>query len=61
MLKEYPERVPSSYEILGIVTAGIISYIGLILLKKLSKRKWLTFFGVYRISLGIIIIFLEVF
>jgi len=61
MLKGYPERVPSLYEITGIVIAGIISYIGLILLKKLSKKNWLTFFGIYRIILGIIIIFLQVF
>ena len=48
------------YEIFGIVIAGIISYIGLILLKKISKKKWLTFFGIYRIILGVIIIFLEI-
>ncbi|HQJ73388.1 MAG TPA: undecaprenyl-diphosphate phosphatase [Candidatus Dojkabacteria bacterium] len=60
MLKGYPERVPSLYEIFGIVIAGIISYIGLILLKKISKKKWLTFFGMYRIVLGVSIIFLEI-
>ena len=60
MLKGYPQRVPSLYEIFSIVIAGIISYIGLILLKKISKKKWLTFFGIYRIILGVIIIFLEI-
>ena len=60
MLKGYPQRVPSLYEIFGIVIAGIISYIGLILLKKISKKKWLTFFGMYRIVLGVSIIFLEI-
>jgi len=34
--------------------------LGIILLKKLSKKKWLTFFGMYRIVLGISIIFLEI-
>ncbi len=57
ILKEYPERVLNGKDIFGILIAGIITYLGLILLKKYSKKNWLTFFGVYRIILGIILLF----
>jgi len=56
IFKEYPQRVLNMKDILGILIAGVITYFGLILLKKYSKKNWLTFFGVYRISLGIIVL-----
>lgn len=59
IIKEYPQRVLNIYDISGVVIAGIVSYIGLVLLKKFSKNKWLTFFGVYRILLGLLVISLE--
>jgi len=60
IIKEYPQRILNIYDIVGIVIAGIISYIGLIILKKFSKNKWLTFFGIYRIILGVFLMFLEI-
>lgn len=59
--KEYPERVLNSMDILGILIAGVVTYLALALLKKFSKKKWLTFFGVYRILLGILVILLLLF
>ncbi len=56
ILKEYPQRVLNTKDIFGILIAGIITYVGLILLKKYSKKNWLTFFGIYRIILGIILL-----
>jgi len=60
IIKEYPQRILNIYDIVGIVIAGIISYIGLMILKKFSKNKWLTFFGIYRIILGVFLMFLEI-
>jgi len=54
--KEYPERVLNISDILGILIAGIFTFISLSLLKKFSKEKWLTFFGIYRILLGIFVL-----
>ncbi len=39
-------------EILGIVTAGVVGYLSILLLKRFKKRNWLTVFGIYRIILG---------
>ena len=60
IVKEYPERVINFYDILGIAIAGVITYIGLLLLKRFSKKKWLTFFGVYRILFGLVILILQI-
>lgn len=56
--KEYPERVLSTSDFLGIFIAGGVTYLALYLLKKFSKKNWLTVFGVYRIGLGVIVILL---
>jgi undecaprenyl-diphosphatase len=39
-------------EILGIITAGIVGYLSILLLKRFKKKNWLTVFGIYRIILG---------
>jgi undecaprenyl-diphosphatase len=39
-------------EILGIITAGIVGYLSILLLKRFKKKSWLTVFGIYRIILG---------
>lgn len=39
-------------EILGIITAGLVGYLSILLLKRFKKRNWLTVFGIYRIILG---------
>lgn len=39
-------------EILGIITAGIVGYLSILLLKRFKKKHWLTVFGIYRIILG---------
>jgi undecaprenyl-diphosphatase len=39
-------------EILGIITAGIVGYFSILLLKRFKKKNWLTVFGIYRIILG---------
>jgi undecaprenyl-diphosphatase len=39
-------------EILGIITAGIVGYFSILLLKRFRKKNWLTVFGIYRIILG---------
>jgi undecaprenyl-diphosphatase len=45
-------------EILGIITAGIIGYLSLILLQRFKKKNWLTVFGTYRIILGVLLLIL---
>ena len=59
--KEYPERVLNISEIIGILIAGIFTFVSLSLLKKFSKEKWLSFFGIYRILLGIFVLVLLLF
>ncbi len=61
IVKEYPERTITIYDTAGILIAGIITYIGLILLKKFSKKKWLSFFGIYRIILGLGVLIAQLF
>lgn len=56
--KEYPQRILNGTDILGIVIAGIFTFLSLSLLKRFSKEKWLTLFGVYRIGLGIFVLIL---
>ncbi|OGC44221.1 hypothetical protein A3J98_02050 [candidate division WS6 bacterium RIFOXYC1_FULL_33_10] len=56
--KEYPQRVLNGTDILGIVIAGIFTFVSLSLLKRFSKEKWLTLFGIYRILLGIFVLVL---
>ena len=59
IFKKYPQRVLNSSDLIGIVVAGVITYLCLFLLEKFSKRSWLTLFGIYRIILGIsVLIFL---
>jgi len=55
----YPQRTISTIEIGGILITAIISLITLSLLKKFSKSKWLTVFGIYRIILGIFVLILS--
>lgn len=59
IFKEYPERILNTNDIFGILIAGVITYFCLIILKKYSKKNWLTFFGVYRILLGILLLFFQ--
>ncbi len=59
ILKEYPQRVLNIKDVFGILIAGVITYLGLIILKKYSKKNWLTLFGIYRIILGILLLFLQ--
>ncbi len=56
--KEYPQRILNGTDILGILIAGIFTFLSLSLLKRFSKEKWLTLFGVYRIGLGIFVLIL---
>lgn len=56
IVKEYPERVLNSMDIVGIVVAGLVTYFALYLLKRFSKKNWLTLFGVYRVILGILVL-----
>ncbi len=58
IIKEYPQRSLNLLDILGIIVAGIVTYVALLLLKRFSKKKWLTVFGIYRILLGCIVILL---
>jgi undecaprenyl-diphosphatase len=58
IFKEYPERILNGSDLLGIVIAGVVTYVCLLLLEKFSKRNWLTLFGVYRIVLGVIVLLL---
>lgn len=61
IVKEYPQRVLNIYDILGVLIAGIFSYLGLLLLKKFSKKNWLTLFGIYRVVLGIVILVIGIY
>jgi len=45
-------------EILGIITAGVVGYLSIILLQRFKKKNWLTVFGIYRIILGGLLFFL---
>lgn len=45
-------------EILGIITAGVVGYLSMILLQRFKKKNWLTVFGIYRIILGGLLFFL---
>ena len=45
-------------EILGIITAGVVGYLSMILLQRFKKTNWLTVFGTYRIILGVLLIIL---
>lgn len=57
ILKEYPERTLNTQDLVGILVAGIVTYLSISLIKKFSKRNWLTFFGIYRIIFGLSILF----
>lgn len=59
IFKEYPERILNINDIFGIFIAGVITYLCLIILKRYSKKNWLTFFGIYRILLGILLLFFQ--
>jgi undecaprenyl-diphosphatase len=54
--KEIPNQPFHWQEILGMFVAGIVGYIFLKLLERFKKSKWLTFFGIYRIILGLIVL-----
>jgi undecaprenyl-diphosphatase len=56
-------RTPDSLEIimkpeniLAVLVSGFVGYLSIIVLKKFSKEKFLTVFGIYRIVLGIILL-----
>jgi len=55
-IKELPTQPFHKEEILGMFVAGIVGYIFLKLLERFKKEKWLTFFGIYRVVLGIIVL-----
>jgi undecaprenyl-diphosphatase len=59
IFNEYPERILNINDIFGIFIAGVITYLCLIILKRYSKKNWLTFFGIYRILLGILLLFFQ--
>jgi len=54
--KEFPTQPFHWQEILGMFIAGMVGYLFLKLLERFKKSKWLTFFGVYRIILGLIVL-----
>ncbi len=54
----YPERFLNSIDIVGILLTATVTFLALSLLKKFSKKKWLTLFGIYRVILGIILLIL---
>jgi len=58
LIKEANVNTFGMEEILGIITAGIVGYLSLILLQKFKRKNWLTIFGVYRIILGILLLLL---
>ena len=43
--------------LIGIFVSAVFGYLALLFLKKIRKDNWLTIFGVYRIVLGVILIF----
>lgn len=55
----YPTQVISIMDISGIIITTIVTFFALLLLKKFSKKKWLTFFGIYRVILGILVLLLS--
>ncbi len=61
IIKGYPERILLSSDVIGILIAALFTYLGLVLLKKFNKKKWLTFFGIYRVVLSILILLFEIF
>jgi len=58
LIKEANVNTFGIEEILGIVTAAIVGYLSVILLKRFKKKNWLTVFGIYRIILGISLLLL---
>lgn len=52
------EYVVSGPVIVSIIVAGVVGYLSLHLLKKFSKKKFLSFFGWYRVILGIVLLLL---
>jgi len=56
--KPLPSELLSFNNILVVVISGITGYFSILLLEKFSNRNFLTFFGIYRIVLGAIIILL---
>jgi undecaprenyl-diphosphatase len=56
-MSRYPiSRTLDSTNILGITVSAIFAYITLLVLRKISKDRWLSIFGYYRIILGGIIL-----
>jgi len=43
--------------LIGIFISAIFGYLALLFLKRIRKENWLTIFGVYRILLGVILLF----
>ncbi|MCK9368506.1 undecaprenyl-diphosphate phosphatase [Candidatus Dojkabacteria bacterium] len=43
---------------IAVVISFIFGFISIIVLKKISKKRFLTYFGIYRLILGVLIIFL---
>jgi undecaprenyl pyrophosphate phosphatase UppP len=41
----------------GVITF-VIGYLAILLLNKIKEKNFMTYFGVYRIALGVILIFL---
>lgn len=56
IIKDAPERTLNISDLIGIVVAFIFTFLSLALLKRFSKDRWLTFFGIYRIILGIVVL-----
>lgn len=44
--------------IIGLVISAVVGYISIIILSKISKKNFLTIFGIYRIIIGILILLL---
>jgi undecaprenyl-diphosphatase len=50
------ETVLTTPVVVGIVISGLVGFIAIQILKRFSKSKFLTFFGVYRIVLGTLLL-----
>lgn len=55
-IKEVPNSSFGWNDLLGMVIAGLVGFACLRLLERFKKGNWLTFFGVYRIVLGLVVL-----
>lgn len=58
----YEEPISTVFSFNGniaIILAFVIGYISIVVLEKFSKKKFLTFFGVYRIVVGVVLLVMQ--